>query len=224
MTNKAGEQPTITQADIEIADKANEYVLFNDECRHSSATVAAAMARTTSLAAQVNKNELANRIEKIATEYKKRLSIIPLSYKEVDEILAALRQPAPSLAAQDMTFRKLADRAITCVEDVVRETSWGQPTFGPDCGEELRTEYETALARIEPSLAAQDGLVEFAKHTNWELDHSNIDPTDESSECVWRVHSVNGGRNDREWTLLGTGDTPQEAIDAALSAIKGDKS
>lgn len=114
------EQPTITQADIEIADKANEYVLFNDECRHSAATVAAAMART--------------------------------------------------------------------------------------------------------SLGAQDGLVEFAKHTNWELDHRNIDPTDESSERVWRVHSVNGGRNDREWTLLGYGDTPQEAIEAALSAIKGDKS
>jgi hypothetical protein len=43
-------------------------------------------------------------------------------------------------------WRKLADRAISLVEDAIKDTEWGQPTFGPDYGEELRAEYEAMLA------------------------------------------------------------------------------
>lgn len=55
-------------------------------------------------------------------------------------------------------------------------------------------------------------LVEFGKHRNWELSYSYA----EDDEC-WCVHQVNGGINDREWTCIGKGVTPAEAIEAALS-------
>jgi hypothetical protein len=36
-------------------------------------------------------------------------------------------------------------------------------------------------------------------------------------EELWQVHRVSGGRNDREWTLIGQGETPRAAIDAAVA-------
>ena len=39
------------------------------------------------------------------------------------------------------------------------------------------------------------------------------------SECSWRVHSVTGGINDREWRLIATGDTPAEALANARTAL-----
>lgn len=48
----------------------------------------------------------------------------------------------------------LADKAITCVEDAVRETSWGTPTFGPDIGEQLRETW-TATGLAPAMLAAR---------------------------------------------------------------------
>ncbi len=44
-------------------------------------------------------------------------------------------------------WRELADTAITHVKDAVRETNWGQPTFGLDYGEELRAEYDALLVK-----------------------------------------------------------------------------
>lgn len=50
----------------------------------------------------------------------------------------------------------------------------------------------------------------------WELS-MNSDP-----ECMpdelWQVHRVSGGRNDREWTLIGEGANPRAAIDSAIAA------
>lgn len=43
-------------------------------------------------------------------------------------------------------WRQLADRAISSVESAVRETNWGQPTFGPNADEELRAEYDALRA------------------------------------------------------------------------------
>lgn len=54
--------------------------------------------------------------------------------------------------------------------------------------------------------------------TNWELSCENEDRSDLSSDLVWVVYSVNGGRNDREWSKLGQGDTPSNAISAAFLA------
>lgn len=72
-----------------------------------------------------------------------------------------------------------------------------------------------ARRRCEP--VAVPALDEFAKHRNWELSCGE-DPYMEG-EMRWHVHSVNGGRNDREWTLIGFGDTPEEAICSALETV-----
>ena len=78
---------------------------------------------------------------------------------------------------------------------------------------QLADELTTLIERIA---ASQAPLAEMAKHLNWELDWGNLDPSDETSECGWRVHASSGNRNDREWTLTGFGDTPEEAIRRAL--------
>ncbi len=36
----------------------------------------------------------------------------------------------------------------------------------------------------------------------------------------WCVHRVNGGINDREWTLIGSGPTPEAAIVAAMGGVE----
>lgn len=59
-----------------------------------------------------------------------------------------------------------------------------------------------------------EALTEFGKHRNWELSCGE-DPQMEG-EMRWHVHAVNGGRNDREWTLIGFGETPGDAIRAAI--------
>lgn len=35
----------------------------------------------------------------------------------------------------------------------------------------------------------------------------------------WQVHEVVGGRNDREWKEIGSGETVREAIQAARKAM-----
>jgi len=59
-------------------------------------------------------------------------------------------------------------------------------------------------------------LEQFKHHPNWELSTSNDPECDPS--VFWLVHEVKGGRNDREWFLIGEGDTPRNAIIAALRA------
>lgn len=52
------------------------------------------------------------------------------------EVRTALKQ-----LDQAAQWKSLADRAIAMVEAAVQDTDWGQPTFGPDYGEELRAAY-----------------------------------------------------------------------------------
>lgn len=54
--------------------------------------------------------------------------------------------------------------------------------------------------------------------TNYELSWCEIDG--DPSECCWHVHSVNGGRNDRQWNVVARGETPSEAVTAALNAAR----
>lgn len=72
----------------------------------------------------------------------------------------------------------------------------------------------SAQAAIDAEKARADRLARFGQHTNWELSHGY--PDGEEEDGCWLVHSVNGGRNDREWTLIGRGETPDDAIRAAL--------
>lgn len=50
----------------------------------------------------------------------------------------------------------------------------------------------------------------------WEL--SMNDAVECNAWELWHVHVCSGGRNDREWTLIGAGATPREAIDAAIAS------
>ena len=52
---------------------------------------------------------------------------------------------------------------------------------------------------------------------NFELSWCEVDG--DPSECAWHVHSVNGGRNDREWTTVAVADTPSQAISKALASL-----
>ncbi|WP_295169809.1 hypothetical protein [uncultured Brevundimonas sp.] len=70
------------------------------------------------------------------------------------------------------------------------------------------------IARATAAEARADRLAKFGQHTNWELSHGY--PDGEEEDGCWLVHSVNGGRSDREWTLIGRGETPDDAIRAAL--------
>lgn len=66
-------------------------------------------------------------------------------------------------------------------------------------------------------LEASDDLVGemdwLASNTNLELTWGELDG--DMSDCAWRLHRVNGGYNDREWTLIATGETPIAAIKQA---------
>lgn len=81
------------------------------------------------------------------------------------------------------------------------------------------------VAVIAHALAAErEAATEQCAHwlnampKSWELACENEDSSDLSSDLVWRVYTVHGGLNDREWTRLGTGDTPYNAISAAFIA------
>jgi hypothetical protein len=52
------------------------------------------------------------------------------------------------------------------------------------------------------------------KRFNWELSF------DVWEDNVWQVHKVTGSRNDREWSLIGIGETPQDALRQALASTK----
>lgn len=62
---------------------------------------------------------------------------------------------------------------------------------------------------------SQDGKrLDALANPGWELS-MNDDPECFDDE-IWVVHRVSGGRNDREWTLIGKGANPRAAIDAAM--------
>ena len=52
---------------------------------------------------------------------------------------------ASASASYSEPWRELALRGVQLVESAVDDTCWGQPTFGPDYGEELREAYDALL-------------------------------------------------------------------------------
>jgi len=58
----------------------------------------------------------------------------------------------------------------------------------------------------------------------WLAEHPEIElswgVSGDASECLWRVHSVSGGINDREWRLVDVGHTPTEALTNARNLLK----
>lgn len=78
-------------------------------------------------------------------------------------------------------------------------------------------EVEGLRAEVARLTEACDLWAWLGTNKNIELRHSRWD--DEVFQ--WEVYSVNGGRNDQEWTLRGAGETPFEAIKAARAALAG---
>lgn len=78
----------------------------------------------------------------------------------------------------------------------------------------------TPAAPSQPVTLTDAWLLEqFKHHPNWELSTSNDPECDPSA--FWLVHDVKGGRNDREWFLIGEGESPRAAIIAALREKEG---
>lgn len=76
---------------------------------------------------------------------------------------------------------------------------------------EIVADYEKQIAFLEAGIRVlKDPLDWLAEHTNYELSYKSFD-----DDPCWQVHRVNGGRNDREWTLIGEGETPRAALEAA---------
>jgi hypothetical protein len=69
-----------------------------------------------------------------------------------------------------------------------------------------------------PGIAAGEGWQWLADNTSLSLEFGY--PRDiEGEPGRWEVHRVTGNINDREWELVGTGDTPLAAVLAARAAI-----
>lgn len=78
------------------------------------------------------------------------------------------------------------------------------------------------IARLEAQVAAltkDAARIDALSTPGWELSmNSNCECADDE---LWVVHLCSGGRNDREWRLIGSGADPRAAIDAAIDAQKG---
>lgn len=74
-----------------------------------------------------------------------------------------------------------------------------------------------------PQLDAEGMALEWlARNPACELSFGCVQ---EIEDCEWQVHRVNGGRNDREWTLIASGATPLEALaKAAQLDAEGERS
>ena len=76
--------------------------------------------------------------------------------------------------------------------------------------------YRAMIAAAPSADAGVDLLAAMAKHLGWELDWGPREPNDEEGEYGWRVHDRRGNRSDLEWTLIGFGASPADALRAAL--------
>jgi hypothetical protein len=70
-----------------------------------------------------------------------------------------------------------------------------------------------AAARAVLECKPMSELAWLAEHKDHELSFGGLD-----EDPVWHVHSVTGGYNDRIWTLIATGDTPEAALRKAMVA------
>jgi hypothetical protein len=113
---------------------------------------------------------------------------------------------------------ELVEAAMRSYAEAAMQHGW-QSALGAANSGRLAMTWDTAWFERNPPITAMpeeliDRLINLdAIPTNFELSWGELD---DPSECVWQVHSVNGGRNDREWTLLATAETPSEAIRLAM--------
>lgn len=104
--------------------------------------------------------------------------------------------------------------AVERVSDVARrfDHKGGFPSESSD----IRTILDALASTTRERDEAREAWTWLSKNTNLELDHRYEDEDDDGG--TWRVHRVNGGVNDREWTLVAKGRTPLEAVQRARAA------
>lgn len=121
------------------------------------------------------------------------------------EVREEMRESGTADAFEDADFailyRELPESGTTTLQEITNVPQ----VFCQEIARQLRN---VAQGKGEPS-----PLAWLAEHKNFELSFSGW-----GEDPAWLVHSVNGGRNDREWTLLATGDTPDEALRKAMAA------
>jgi hypothetical protein len=86
--------------------------------------------------------------------------------------------------------------------------------------EQLKAALKRAGVTVEGKNSDSERLDFLVKNNNFELSYQGGWGDDDP---YWAVHRVNGGRNDREWVLIGKGDTPAEAIDSARIFVEMEK-
>jgi hypothetical protein len=108
------------------------------------------------------------------------------------------------------------------VEDALREwLDWphGQGMFGHPQLVRMRAALSAALAVGDEGILP-DLLAEMAKHPGWSIERGYRDRgDDEGGPYGWCVYDVRGGRSDLEWDLIGFGETPHEALSAAVASL-----
>lgn len=89
-------------------------------------------------------------------------------------------------------------------------------TEAADTIEALRAELSSLRGEADVIGRLVGAIGWLESNTQCELSHRHDFAEDDP---VWQVHAVNGGLNDREWTLIGEGETIVEAIDVARQAL-----
>lgn len=116
---------------------------------------------------------------------------------------------------KDMKLSELADELERkMIARRACKTEDAADTFTHEIGLVVCGNPEMFLTALHDSTDRDAVLDRLAEHRNWELSYLYGD--EESG--AWQVHQVNGGANDREWTLIGEGETPALALHAALKS------
>ena len=121
---------------------------------------------------------------------------------------------------------------------ISEERAWGlvlkeadERSFGETFRAMLATPFGSyvrtcAIVAIQSAVSEASGGAEamllsaLDAHGNWELCKGYDGDNEDFANYGWCVHSVNGGPNDREWTLIGFGETAAGAIRAAIKTAK----
>lgn len=128
--------------------------------------------------------------------------------------------PQPQVDENRTDLEAAARRAYDLLQTIVAE----RRKFGPIATHAQSAAWQINLAlrgQGEPASVPQADMAVAIKalegHRNLELSYSY---GDEDEDGGWCVHQVNGGRNDREWTLIAKAETAADALTEALRKLE----
>ncbi len=173
---------------------------------------------------------IVKRVRRLAT-----LAGIPTALPEDDATVYGALFTCLGMIASKLERAADAPKAVAWEEvATLRVSAW--PTgleWAVDADEDMLSRLTAGNYRLRvsaPTASTSAGLTEaepsedtalldwLASDGSMELDWGEPYRGDEEDEYVWRVYKRGGSRNDREWSFMGQGLTPREAIRAARSA------